>query len=61
MQFNRYGGRESSMRCNFIKHMQIEKAPSNQENSFISLTADAANAQANKANKETDCKCSQLH
>ncbi len=39
-----YGGRESSMRCNFRKHMQIEKAPTNQENIFISLTADGANA-----------------
>ncbi len=24
-----YGGRESSMRCNFRKHMQIKKAPAN--------------------------------
>ncbi len=39
-----YGGRESSMRCNFRKKMQIEKAPANQENIFISLTADGANA-----------------
>jgi len=39
-----YGGRESSMRCNFRKHMQIEKAPANQENIFIILTADGANA-----------------
>ncbi len=39
-----YGGRESSMRCNFRKHMQIEKARANQENMFISLTADGANA-----------------
>ncbi len=39
-----YGGRESSTRCNFRKHMQIEKAPANQENIFISLTAGAANA-----------------
>ncbi len=31
------------MRCNFRKHMQIEKAPANQENIFISLTAGAAN------------------
>ncbi len=30
------------MRCNSRKHMQIEKAPANQEN--ISLTAGAANA-----------------
>jgi len=29
---------------NFRKHMQIEKAPANQENICISLTADAANA-----------------
>ncbi len=39
-----YGGRESSTRCNFKKHMQIEKAPANQENIFIILTADGANA-----------------
>ncbi len=39
-----YGGQESSMRCNFRKHMQIEKAPANQENIFIILTADGANA-----------------
>ncbi len=32
---------ESSTRCNFRKHMQIEKAPANQENIFISLTAGA--------------------
>ncbi len=38
-----YGGRESSMRCNFRKHMQIEQAPANQENIFINLTAGAAN------------------
>ncbi len=30
--------------CNFRKHMQIEKAPANEENIFISLTADGANA-----------------
>ncbi len=29
------GGRESSTRCNVRKHMQIEKAPANQENIFI--------------------------
>ncbi len=29
---------------NFRKHMQIEKAPANQENIFINLTASAANA-----------------
>ncbi len=40
----KYGGRESSTRCNFRKHMQIEKAPANQENIFIILTADGANA-----------------
>ncbi len=39
-----YGGRESSTRCNFRKHMQIEKARANQENIFIILTADGANA-----------------
>ncbi len=39
-----YGGRESSTRCNFRKHMQIEKAPANQENIFIILTAGGANA-----------------
>ncbi len=39
-----YGGRESSMCCNFRKHMQIEKAPANQEKNFISLTADGTNA-----------------
>ncbi len=32
------------MHCNFRKHMQIEKAPANQENIFIILTADGANA-----------------
>ncbi len=32
------------MRCNFRKHMQIEKAPANQGNIFSSLTADGANA-----------------
>ncbi len=42
--FPLYGGRESSTRCNFRKHMQIEKAPANKENIFISLTADGANA-----------------
>ncbi len=39
-----YGGRESSTRCNFRKHMQTEKTPANQENIFISLTAGGANA-----------------
>ncbi len=39
-----YGGRESSTRCNFRKHMEIEKAPANQENIFIILTTDGANA-----------------
>ncbi len=43
-RFDKYGGWESSTRCNFRKHMQIEKAPANQENIFISLTAGAANA-----------------
>ncbi len=38
-----YGGQESSMHCNFRKHMQIEKAPANQENIF-NKTAGAANA-----------------
>ncbi len=37
-------GRESSTHCNFRKHMQIEKAPKKQENIFVSLTADGANA-----------------
>ncbi len=32
------------MHSNFRKHMQIEKAPANQENIFIILTADGANA-----------------
>ncbi len=36
-------GRESSTCCNFRKHMQIEKAPANQENIIISLTV-ASNA-----------------
>ncbi len=40
----KYGGWESSTCCNFKKHMQKEKAPANQENVFISLTAGAANA-----------------
>ncbi len=35
---------ESSTRCNFRKHMQIETAPANQENIFIILTADGENA-----------------
>ncbi len=39
-----YGGRENSTRCNFRKHMQIEKSPADQENIFISLTAGGANA-----------------
>ncbi len=39
-----YGGRESSMHCYFIKHVQTEKAPANQENVFISLTAGGAKA-----------------
>ncbi len=33
-----------SARCNFRKHMQIEKAPANQENVFIIFTADGTNA-----------------
>ncbi len=45
-----YGGWASSMRFYFRKHMQIEKAPANQENIFISLTADAADA--HNTNKE---------
>ncbi len=32
-------GRESSTHCNFRKHMQIEKAPANQENTIFSLTS----------------------
>ncbi len=40
----RYGGRESSTRCNFRKHIQIEKVAANQENIFISLTAGGENA-----------------
>ncbi len=32
------------MHCNLRKHMQIEEAPANQENIFIILTADGANA-----------------
>ncbi len=55
---HKYGGRESATRCNFRKHMQIEKAPANQENIFISLTVDGANA-LNTTKKETRCKCSQ--
>ncbi len=39
-----HGGRESSTRCDFRKHLQIEKAPANQENIFITSTAGAANA-----------------
>ncbi len=39
-----YGGWESSTCYNFRKHMQIEKAPANQGNIFINLTAGAANA-----------------
>ncbi len=38
------GVRESSTRCNFRTHMQIEKSPADQENIFISLTAGGANA-----------------
>ncbi len=41
--WGKYGGWESSTRCNFRKHMQIEKAPANQENIFINRC----------------CKCSQ--
>ncbi len=44
VSFAFYGGRDNSTRCNFRKHMQIEKAPANQENNFINLTAGAANA-----------------
>ncbi len=51
----RYGGRESSTRCNFRKYMQIEKAPANKENIFIILTVDGANAH-NTTKKETRCK-----
>ncbi len=36
-----YGGRESSMHCYFIKHVQTEKAPANQETSH-QLTAGGA-------------------
>jgi len=39
---------ESSTRCNFRKHMQIEKAPANQENIFITLTADGAKCSQHK-------------
>ncbi len=39
-----YGNRESSTRCNFRKHIQIENAPVNPENIFINLTAGATNA-----------------
>ncbi len=39
-----YGDQESSTRCNFRKHMQIEKAPANPKKKFIILTADGANA-----------------
>ncbi len=42
--FINYSGRESSTRCKFRKHMQIEKAPANQENIFMNLTTGAANA-----------------
>ncbi len=48
-----YGGWESSMRSNFRKHMQIEKAPANQENFFINLTAGAANAHNTQIKKRT--------
>ncbi len=48
-----YGGRESSMRCNFRKHMQIEKSPASQENIFINLTEVAANA--HNINKYKKC------
>ncbi len=41
-----YGGRESSTRCNFRKHMPIEKAPANQENN-LSIW------------QHSRCKCSQ--
>ncbi len=40
--WGKYGVRESSPLCNFRKHIQIEKAPANQEN-IINLTAGAAN------------------
>ncbi len=45
-----YGGQES---CNFRKHMQIEKAPANQENIFISLPADGENAHNTNTNTHT--------
>ncbi len=48
-----YGRRESSTPCNLRKHMQIEKAPANQENIFIILTADGANAHNTNIKKHT--------
>ncbi len=50
---------ESSTRCNFRKHMQIEKAPANQENIFISLTTHTLQMLTTQPKKETHCKCSQ--
>ncbi len=44
-----YSGRESSTCCNFRKHMQIEKAPANQEKIFFNLISVAANV--HNANK----------
>ncbi len=41
------------MRCNFRKHMQIEKSPASQENIFINLTEVAANA--HNINKYKKC------
>ncbi len=55
----KYGGWESSTRCNFRKHMQIEKAPANQENIFISLTTHMLQMLTTQTNKEMRCKCLQ--
>ncbi len=50
-----YGGRESSTRRNFRKHMQIEKAPANLENRLLQVLQ----MLTTQTNKETRCKCSQ--
>ncbi len=52
-----YGGRESSTRCNFRRHMQIEKAPANQENNFVNLTKHTLQMLTTQTNKEMHCKC----
>ncbi len=44
MQLLRWPRELNALQLHIAKHMQIEKAPANQENIFISLTAGGANA-----------------